>query len=444
MNRIIIGFSTFIMLYIIGCSTYTLPENSKVIVAKEKLSSYNPKNFSIPKKVRKLPNEDELIVKAIWLEEQHNYAQSNRYYNELYNATHAEEYLLKELNTAYNAGIVSPNVAKLIKYTEMHPNNLQAKRLLLSFQLKDRKYDEAKKVAQKLTVQSQQAVDFELAANPYIFTSNYQEALTLLEKAYEKTLNEDILLKIVTIEVNYLHDIDAGVQRLEEHTREHGCSEKICLQLVAIYLQQNRVDKLIPIYKSLAKRTQKDIYVEKVIESYIYNKNLSGAIEYLENEHSNNELLYTLYMEEKNYLKAHKLAKQLQDTTQSAKWYAESAISLYESLTDKNNREQLKQVVALFEKARTKGMQNPIYLNYYGYTLIDKDIDIKKGINIINQALTQEPENTYFLDSLAWGEYKLGNCSDAYTHIKKVVKIEGLKDEELIEHWNTIDGKCKQ
>ena len=443
MNRIIISFLAFITLYIIGCSAYSVPKNSKIIMSKEQLATYNPKNFSAQRKVKKLRNEDELIVKAIWLEEQHHYLESNKYYNELYHATQAEEYLLRELNTAYNARISSQNIPALEEYISRHPNNLQAKRLLLAFKLKEKKYADAKNIGQKLTTQSQQAVDFELAANPYIFTGDYQKALSFLDKAYQKTLNEDILLKMVTIEINYLHQVNSAIRRLKAHTAKQGCSEKICLQLIAIYIQQNQIDKLIPIYKSLAKTTRKDIYVEKVIESYLYTKNLNGAIGYLEHAQTSNELLYSLYMEQKSYLKANRLAKNLLSTTQNPKWYAESAISLYESLEDKDNTKQLNLVVKEFEKALAKGMQNPVYLNYYGYTLIDKEIDVKKGLKIITKALEQEPENTYFLDSLAWGEYKLGNCSAAYKTMKKVVKIEGLDEKEISEHWNAIDAKCK-
>ena len=103
----------------------------------------------------------------------------------------------------------------------------------------------------------------------------------------------------------------------------------------------------------------------------------------------------------------------------------------------------MKKVVKEFEKALSLGVHNPVYLNYYGYILIDKNIDINKGLNIIKKALTQEPENTYFLDSLAWGEYKLGECSKAYKTMKKVVKVEGLKEKEIIEHWNAINNQCK-
>jgi tetratricopeptide (TPR) repeat protein len=104
----------------------------------------------------------------------------------------------------------------------------------------------------------------------------------------------------------------------------------------------------------------------------------------------------------------------------------------------------LNEVVNSFEKAIEQGVENSVYLNYYGYTLIDKEIDVPKGIMIIKKALKTEPENTYYMDSLAWGYYKLGECDEAYNIMKKVIDIEGLKEKELIEHWDAISKKCKR
>ena len=259
-NKTIIALFVLLAFYTIGCSTYSVPSESKVLIAKEKLSTYNPKNFSkknssTPTK-RVLKNEDQLIIQAIFLEEQRAFKQSNQFYALLYKETNKEEYLLKELNTAHQAGIISPNLADLKTYIQNNPTNLQAQRILLSFYLKDKKFNKAKKVGDNLIQRSKHAVDFELAANPYIFSGNYETSVKYLKKAYSKTLNEDILLKIVTIQINYLQKVNDAIQSLEEHRREQGCSEKICLQLVGIYSQQHKILKVIPIYRELYQNTK--------------------------------------------------------------------------------------------------------------------------------------------------------------------------------------------
>ena len=445
-NRIIIALFIFIAFYITGCSTYSVPKESKIIINKEELATYNPKNFSQDQISRKnrFKSEDEWIIRAIFAEEQHNFEESNKYYTKLYEATKRDEYLLKEMSTAHYAGIKSKHLEELKVYSKKHPDNLQAKRLLLSFYLKEKQFKQAKKVGKELTSQSTQAVDFELAANPYIFTGQYKKSLKFLKEAYKKTLNEDILLKIVTIQINYLNNINDAITTLEGHRVNQGCSEKICLQLIGIYSQQRKTEKLTPLYKDLYSSTKKEIYLEKVIESYLFNQDIDAAIHYLETNKNSDVLLYSLYMEKEAYVKANALTKRLLIKTHNPKWLAESAISYYESLSNKNDKAELQKVINDFEKALKLGVENPVYLNYYGYTLIDKEIDIEKGLKIVKKALAQEPENTYFLDSLAWGNYKKNNCKVAYPTMKKVVEIEGLNEKEIIEHWNAINAKCKQ
>ncbi|CAA6818785.1 MAG: FIG00545237: hypothetical protein [uncultured Sulfurovum sp.] len=445
-HKSIVTLFILLAFYLIGCSTYSVPSQSKVIVPKEDLSKYNPKNFSknnATDKTKKLKNEDQLIIQAIFLEEEGAYKQSNEFYALLYEVTQKEEYLLKEINTAYQAGILSKNLDDFKVYTESNPKNLQAQRLLLSFYLNKKEFTKAKVVGKRLTKLSDEAIDFELAANPYIFTADYETSLMYLKQAYEKTLNEDILLKVATIQINYLHRLDDAIDQLEQHRVKQGCSEKICLQLIGIYAGEQKVDKLVPIYKELYNVTQKEVYLEKTIEAYLLNQDIDSAIHYLEEKNSNHSLLYSLYMEKKSYVKAYQLTQVLIKSTKEPKWYAESAISYYESLSNKNDKVELQKVIDSFEKAFALGEKNPVYLNYYGYTLIEKELDVKKGLSIVKNALTHEPDNTYYLDSLAWGYYKLNNCEKAYPIMKKVVEVEGLKEDEIIEHWNAINDKCK-
>jgi hypothetical protein len=48
-----------------------------------------------------------------------------------------------------------------------------------------------------------------------------------------------------------------------------------------------------------------------------------------------------------------------------------------------------------------------------------------------------------FLDTLAWGEYKVKNCKEAYKYMKQVVDEVGLDDEEIKLHWEKIK-ECKE
>jgi tetratricopeptide (TPR) repeat protein len=97
----------------------------------------------------------------------------------------------------------------------------------------------------------------------------------------------------------------------------------------------------------------------------------------------------------------------------------------------------------MFNRALSGGSRDSVYLNYYGYTLIDKNMDVKKGLELVKKALEYQPDNSYYLDSLAWGYYKLNRCKEAYEVMKRVVDMEGLKEDEIREHWDAIQ-KCNK
>ncbi len=430
-----------VSMLLLGACSY-VPNVTKI--PEDQLAEYNPKHFSHDQDDNvNFENEDSLIMKAIYYEQQEDFEKSNYYYDKLYKETGKEEYLFREMGTALYINKKSKNVDKLQTWVKSHPDNIKAKRILLSSYLAEKKYDEAKKLGKLLISQSANPIDFELASNPYIMTAEYSEAVNLLTEAYNKTFNADILIKITTLLANYIGDVDEAVKRLENHRTLYECNERVCLQLAEIYSKQEKVPELLNIYRELYKSTENEQYAVKLIEGYVFTKETEKAIAFLTNEYENDELLYELYLSKKDYKKAQIIAQKVYEHGHGARWLAESAMALYEQAENKNSKPMLAEVVEKFEKALNEGARDSVYLNYYGYTLIDKDIDVDKGINLIKEALSDDPENTYYLDSLAWGYYKSKRCKQAYNAMKKVVDVEGLEEEEIREHWQNIE-KCNK
>jgi hypothetical protein len=61
-------------------------------------------------------------------------------------------------------------------------------------------------------------------------------------------------------------------------------------------------------------------------------------------------------------------------------------------------------------------------------------------VEIVKDALKAQPNNSYYLDSLAWGYYKLHMCKEAYREMKRVVDMEGLDEEDIAQHWTAIQN----
>jgi len=393
-----------------------------------------------------LMTEDELIVRAIIYEEKEDYINTQKYFSYLYKTTNKKEYFYKEVM----AGIfANSNTNKYIKKIESLKNqdryDLVVKRLLISLYLKDEQIDKAKEITKELIKYSDDSLNLEFASNTYIMIQDYDNAIKLLNYAYNKNFEEEILLKLVAILVVYQQKDMEAIMRLETHKRMVGSSSDILKDLVDLYIQTSDAKNLVKIYKELYLMQGDDQYLQAVIDMYINSKDYKSAIEFLEMDGEHLEILYELYKIDQNYDKAFLLAKKIYKITDDARWLAELGVLSFEKYVsvEKENNIILKQSIKYFEKALKLGLDDSIYLNYYGYTLIDKNIDIDKGIDILNKALEQQPNNGYFLDSLAWGYYKKQDCTKAYKLMKKIIDQGDLLEEDIKIHWNKIKNCTK-
>ena len=71
--------------------------------------------------------------------------------------------------------------------------------------------------------------------------------------------------------------------------------------------------------------------------------------------------------------------------------------------------------------------------NFVGYTLIDRNIRLEEGINLIKFAVNQEPRNGFFIDSLGWAYYQLGKFSKAINYLERAIEIEP-QEIEITDH----------
>lgn len=74
------------------------------------------------------------------------------------------------------------------------------------------------------------------------------------------------------------------------------------------------------------------------------------------------------------------------------------------------------------QKARRLSDDAPHVLNYLGYGWIDQGIHLNEGLRIIKLAVRKAPENGYFIDSLGWAYYRLGDYARALHHIERAAE----------------------
>lgn len=75
----------------------------------------------------------------------------------------------------------------------------------------------------------------------------------------------------------------------------------------------------------------------------------------------------------------------------------------------------------------------PLALNYLGYSWIDQNRNLQEGLKLIEKAVALKPDDGYIVDSLGWAHYKLGNFSRAVGLLEQAVELRP-EDPVLNDH----------
>ena len=66
--------------------------------------------------------------------------------------------------------------------------------------------------------------------------------------------------------------------------------------------------------------------------------------------------------------------------------------------------------------------ESPV-LNYLGYTWVDQSQNLKTAMDYIRKAVKLKPDDGYYIDSLGWAYYRLGNIESAVEHLERAVEL---------------------
>ncbi len=384
--------------------------------------------------------EDEYILYALHAEELKEYAAASKLFSVLYDRSGKKEYLYRSLSNEMKAGELDAMLIRTSALIEADPKELEVRRLEVLALLKKRSYEEAKNKALVLVEMSHEPEDYLLVSEAYSKQGRHDQAVKYLESAYRIDYDERILDKMVIILYVDLGRKKDAISYLETHSRLNGCSKLICTRLAGLYSESNNVDGMLSTYVRLYELEPEAEYGEAIVKIYNYQKKYLKLMLFLEKSGIDDPMLLQLYINNKSYSKAAKLAKKLYDDSGDIAYLGQYAIFTYESTQDKHDTKMLDEVMETIETVLQQS-DDALYLNYIGYLLIDHDLDVARGMEYVKEALKVEPDSPFYLDSLAWGYYKLGQCPKAMSLMRQVETELGEKDEEVMSHIDAIK-KC--
>ncbi len=388
-------------------------------------------------------SEDELIIKALYYDI-NNPKLAAATWKKLFLKTNNDQYLIEYFNDALSFKNIK-DVIEELKSILKNKKNQELHELLANLYIKEGNNNNAINILEN--IQNLDIDSLYQLAYLYMLNNKDKKALAIYDKIYQDNKTWDALKgKLAIYSKN--HNISKIKEILwnEIQTNNTLPVEAFITYLGLIDLKQD-TNKALVIIKKLYEKTKDKKYLKDLISLYIYKKDYKNLIPLLKKTGYDNKLLYELQISSGNLEDAVNTVDILYKNTKDPVYIAEKAILMYELAIKYNalNKNVIKSVSKEFEKAFSLGLKNDMYYNYYGYILINNDIDIKKGLFFVKAATKNNENNIYYLDSLAWGYSKLNNCKEALDIIAKIRKIDPkLNQKDILKHINIIENKCKK
>jgi tetratricopeptide (TPR) repeat protein len=86
-----------------------------------------------------------------------------------------------------------------------------------------------------------------------------------------------------------------------------------------------------------------------------------------------------------------------------------------------------------FRKALQLEPDQPMVLNYLGYSMIDKKVNLNEAIAMVRKAVELKPNDGYIVDSLGWAHFRLGEYEEAVKQLERAVELKPA-DPVIADH----------
>ena len=77
-----------------------------------------------------------------------------------------------------------------------------------------------------------------------------------------------------------------------------------------------------------------------------------------------------------------------------------------------------------FKEALKLYPDQPLVLNYLGYSWVDQGVNLEEALRMLRRAVDLKPSDGYIVDSLGWANYKLGHYEEATRDLERAVDLK--------------------
>ena len=94
-----------------------------------------------------------------------------------------------------------------------------------------------------------------------------------------------------------------------------------------------------------------------------------------------------------------------------------------------------------FQEALRLNPDQPVVLNYLGYSWVDRGEHLDEAFKMLRKAVALRPEDGFIVDSLGWADYRLGDYAGAVTELERAIALKPgdptINDHLGDAYWRT-------
>lgn len=390
-------------------------------------------------------NEDDMVNDALNAIELKQYAQARDIYLLLYEESGKIEYLRESILVSSLLNDPQGTINLVLSFHKKNKDyDLEIEKVLADSYLKLGDVKNSIITIEKIKTKESSPLVHEILGSLYYQSNRTEDALEELNKAYDGNHSERSLQKLISIYSNVQNNERIG-DLLNAHLEKYGCSQDLCKRSIEFYVKTKQISRVEQLLKRIEEQSPTIQNATNLIAVYAYNKKYDQAIEIAKKYPLNRNILLELYVGKEDFAEASKQARLIYDESKNPEMLILSEIYHFELIEKTASKKDLEVVVAnlkkgisKFKKEKKTSQSFPEYLNFLGYVMIDYDLGVKEGIEYVKEALKHVPNSYEFLDSLAWGYYKLGDCQKANEIFSGIPEAKILELNELKEHQKTL------
>lgn len=409
-------------------------------------------------------DEDSYLFEAIEYEAQNQFDKARDLYLVLYEETKKLEYFKEAI--ILSSTLNNPNAT--LDFANEYiakggQKDLVIHKIFLDSYLKLGLTQEALQEAKIIAKSEDSALLNDILGSLYATLGDFNNALIRFESAYKTSQSQDVLQKIVAVYLSQSQK-EKALKLLDSHIETYGCFGSFCKFSIEVYGKFSQLPKIENIFEKSFQAQPTIENAQNLLLIYAHQKKFKQASQIASQFPFKPEILLELYIAQQDYANAAKQAKYAYDENKNPYFLALEQIYTFESSNKKdknaiaNITQNLKNAIKLMQTPNKDipkderidtALQNSqsaelgFLFNFLGYLMIDYDIDVQEGIEYVKKALEISPRNPAYLDSLAWGYYKIKDCENAAKTFKLIPQEDIKKEKELQEHKKIID-KCFQ